>query len=352
MTTEQPAPSGDPEFKLSRGAVFPLIGGRSVWAREHLLPILATIVVAIALTVIFDPKASGKDEIGQAWSMYFILGIYIAFMVNYYISEMCGSTKRLWVLAAVAGATLLLMQSPLWHLWAGVFYNVIPGAKWEKSPAAAAKIAGYFFGTGLCEEGFKALPLLVLALLGGGLAWLCRHTKGRFSRFLAGIKKRVALCEPIDGIVFGVASGSGFFLNETLGQYVPGIMGDAKYAGSQAFDGLVLLLVRGLPDLAEHSAWAGLFGYFIGLSALRPRMAFALLPLGWFSAAALHGAWDASADIFGSAWITLGCWLFIALFSYALLAGAIFKAREISPSAAGAKIDAAGAAGKALPAVP
>jgi hypothetical protein len=46
-----------------------------------------------------------------------------------------------------------------------------------------------------------------------------------------------------------------------------------------------------------------LFGYFIGLSVLRPGMAVLLIPLGWLSAAALHGAWDATNDLVDSALI-------------------------------------------------
>lgn len=336
MTAQQSGPPGESDFKLSRSTVFPLVGNRSTWSHEYLLPIFATVCAALALIVVFNPTVTGKDEITEAWQVYSILGLYIAFMVNYYINQMCGRAKRLWVMALVALTTFLLLGSPLWQSLFTFFYNVIPGTAWEKSSDPAVQLAGYFFGTGLCEESFKALPLLVLALLGAGLAWLGRHSHGRLGRFAAAIRKQVCVCEPLDGIALGVASGSGFFLAETLGQYVPGIMTTAKYAGSEAFAGLVVLLARGLPDLVEHSAWSGLFGYFIGLSVLRPRMAIVLLPLGWFSAAALHGAWDASSEVTQSGAITIGCWLFLALLSYALLGGAIFKARDISPARAAA----------------
>jgi RsiW-degrading membrane proteinase PrsW (M82 family) len=93
----------------------------------------------------------------------------------------------------------------------------------------------------------------------------------------------------------------------------------------------VLLLGRGLPDIAEHSAWAGMFGYFIGLAVLRPSMAYILIPLGWLSAAALHAGWDAIDVVTNNGIVILGFWIFVGLLSYALLAGAIFKAREISP---------------------
>ncbi len=102
-----------------------------------------------------------------------------------------------------------------------------------------------------------------------------------------------------------------------------------KDTGTQAFEGLVLLLGRALPTLTCHSAYSGLFGYFIGLSVLRPRMGIYLLPIGYLSAAALHGAWDATSSIFDNAFVELGLYLFLALLGYALLGGAIFKAREI-----------------------
>jgi RsiW-degrading membrane proteinase PrsW (M82 family) len=157
------------------------------------------------------------------------------------------------------------------------------------------------------------------------------------------MKKRFAISEPLDGILLGVASGTGFFLVETLIVYVPQTMRAGKYAGTQAFEGLELLLARGLPNLAGHSAYAGLFGYFIGLSTMRPRAAIFLLPLGWFSAAALHGAWDGVDYVAGVNIVSLVIQLAIAIFSYLLLGGAIFRAREISPSLAAAATPAASA---------
>jgi RsiW-degrading membrane proteinase PrsW (M82 family) len=263
--------------------------------------------------------------------VFSIIGLYIAFMVNYYVNQMCGRARPGWMLAVVAATTFLLLSIPLWNYWYAVFYFVFPGNALEKSSDAVAQLAGYLFGTGLCEEGYKSLPLFALALLGGGLAHLTHRSKGKLSGYVAAVRKRICLCEPLDGIVFGVASGSGFFLAETLGDYLPKAMHQVKYPSGQAFDGLVLLLARGLPDLTEHSAWTGLFGYFIGLTVLQPRMAIVLVPLGWFSAAALHAGWDGISSVTNSGLVIVVCWMLIGLLSYALLAGAIFKARDISP---------------------
>ncbi len=338
MASPQSVPPVEPGFKLSRSVVFPLIGGRSTWGQEHLLPIFVTLLVGIALFAVPFPlppvMIGGKPaapEINEAWQVFLILALYIAFMVNYYINQMCGRARPGWLLAIVALFTFVLLSTRFWSYWYQLFYLVIPGTRLEKSSSVAANLAGYLFGTGLCEEGFKALPLFGLALLGGGLAFLSRHSAGRLSRTLAGIRRHAGLCEPLDGIVLGVASGAGFFIHETLGVYLPQAMSELKNPAAQAFSGLVLLLARGLPELAEHSAWCGLFGYFIGLSVLQPRMAVFLLPLGWLSAAALHGAWDSIGSLIDSAFIAVPLLIADGLLSYALLAGAIFKAREISP---------------------
>jgi RsiW-degrading membrane proteinase PrsW (M82 family) len=339
----------EPEFKLTRGAIFPLLGGRSTWSHEHLLPIVVTVIAGLALIVIFNPSLSGQDEIANAKLVYAVLGFYIAFLVNYYVNEMCGRPKRLWLLAVVALFTFVVANTSVWRICYAFFYFVVPGQALEKSANLAAIATGYVFGTGLCEELFKALPLFILVGVGAVLARLGRNVTSRAGRFWLGLRRRIALCEPLDGIVMGAASGSGFFLNETLGQYVPQLMSAAKYSGSQAYNGLVVLLARGIPALAEHSAWAGLFGYFIGLSVLRPRMAVVLLPLGWFSAAALHGAWDFTSS-FNNAFVVIGIWLVLAVFSYGLLAGAIFKGLDISPRlAAAAAQEAALAAARTTP---
>jgi len=86
-------------------------------------------------------------------------------------------------------------------------------------------------------------------------------------------------------------------------------------------------------------------------------MAYILVPLGWLSAAALHAGWDAIDVVTSNGIVILGFWIFVGLLSYALLAGAIFKAREISPRrhsrvAAGLRLPAGFAARPAVAPVP
>jgi RsiW-degrading membrane proteinase PrsW (M82 family) len=105
---------------------------------------------------------------------------------------------------------------------------VIPAQNLEKSSNSLAVIAGDIFGTGLCEEGFKALPLIALAIMTVAVAFLSRRTRGRLSAFLSAITEHFGLREPLDGIVLGAAAGSGFFIYETLVQYVPQAIDNAK----------------------------------------------------------------------------------------------------------------------------
>jgi RsiW-degrading membrane proteinase PrsW (M82 family) len=325
------------DFKLSLNVVFPLLGGRSTWSHEHLLPIFVSLIVGIMLFAVPFPwlhlTTGGKPAapgVNEAWQVFSILGIYIAFIINYFINQMCGRARSGWLQALVSVITFWLLTTPFWDYWYDFFYLVIPAQRLESSSNPLAVIAGDFFGTGLGEEGFKAVPLMGLALMSVAFAFLSRRGSGRLSALLSGIATHFGIREPLDGIVLGAASGSGFFIYETLVQYVPQVIDNAK--GNMAFDGLVQLLARGLPQLTAHAAYTGLFGYFIGLSVLRPAMAVFLIPLGWLSAAALHGAWDATSDLAGSALIGLPLRVVIGVLSYALLAGAIFKARDISPS--------------------
>jgi RsiW-degrading membrane proteinase PrsW (M82 family) len=271
-------------------------------------------------------------EINQAWQVFSILAIYIAFITNYYINQMCGRARSGLLQALVSVVTFWLMTTRFWNYWYDLFYFVIPGQSLQRSSNSLAVIAGDIFGTGLGEEGFKALPLMGLALLTVAFAFLSRRTGHRLSALLSGVVEHFGLREPLDGIVLGAASGSGFFIYETLVQYVPKVIDGAKHPGIGAFDALVQLLARGLPELTAHSAYSGLFGYFIGLAVLRPGLAVLLVPLGWLSAAVLHGAWDATSDLVDSVLNGVPVHVVIGVLSYALLAGAIFKARDISPS--------------------
>src|SRR5262249_18332656 len=148
----------------------------------------------------------------------------------------CGRPRSGWLLTLVSATTFCLLTTRFWDYWYDLFYVVIPAQGLEKSSSALAVIAGDIFGTGLAEEGFKAMPLVGLALMSVACAVLCRRRKGRLSALLAGVTEHFGLREPLDGIVLGAASGSGFFIYETLTQYVPMVINDATHHADRSFD--------------------------------------------------------------------------------------------------------------------
>jgi RsiW-degrading membrane proteinase PrsW (M82 family) len=198
-----------------------------------------------------------------------------------------------------------------------VFREILPG----RLPTEGEQISFFpflirmFFGAGLMEELLKALPVLAAMILGN----LLRNPW----------RERVGVWEPLDGILLGSASAVGFTLLETLGQYVPNIIHNVTLqAGTDAGElvGLQLLIPRILGSVAGHMAYSGYLGYFIGLSALKPKKRWQILGVGYLSAAALHALWNAS----GSASVLLLA--VVGVLSYAFLVAAILKARVLSPN--------------------
>jgi RsiW-degrading membrane proteinase PrsW (M82 family) len=200
----------------------------------------------------------------------------------------------------------------------------------------------HFVGTGFFEETVKALPLLVIL----------------FARqyMSPAMRAKFRIEEPLDGILLGAAAGGGFAFMETVGQYVSGNLVDAwmGYALNLKFGshlpiykdpdlawaliqkgihqigtapGVQLLIPRLLGNAFGHMAYSGLFGYFIGLSVLKPQKRWFILGLGLVSASIPHALWD-SVTVFDSDLIQMT----IGLFSYAVLGAAVLKAREISPN--------------------
>ena len=86
--------------KLSLNVIFPLLGSRSTWSHEHLLPIFVTLIVALMLAAVPLPglqlisdNAPVPIGMNEGWQVFSILTIYIAFIINYYINQMCGRAR-------------------------------------------------------------------------------------------------------------------------------------------------------------------------------------------------------------------------------------------------------------------
>ncbi|WP_353259822.1 PrsW family glutamic-type intramembrane protease [Prochlorothrix hollandica] len=304
-----PQSSPTPVSALTLSQLFPLLSTDSdFFHKAWLVPGSITVAMVVSLFAAF----------GNPLIFNRLLGLYLS-LAGYYlfIYRLCGHRKPWWVLLLTAGTMALILQSPLtpWSLW--LFREVLPGALPVAGDGLSRgqQFGRLFVGTGLLEEGLKALPVLLCWAMGRVLPdpW----------------RQRVGLWEPLDGILLGAAAAGGFSLVETLGQYVPQVMAHMTLtAGTEAGElaGLQLLIPRLLGAIAGHMAYSGYFGYFMGLSVLRSRYQWLILGVGYGSAALLHSLWN---------WAGLGSlvWLTVAgLLSYGVLMAAILKGRSLSPT--------------------
>ncbi len=192
----------------------------------------------------------------------------------------------------------------------------------------------------------KALPIFALVIAG--------------SYMTPEVKAKIGIEEPLDGILIGAASGGGFAVMETLLQYTPqnlvntwttivlafrGVTQNTDAAldrmnfdqlrelitqGSNLLNtapGIKWLIIRSIDLSFGHMAYAGYFGYFIGLSVIKPEQRWKILLIGLVSASLPHALWDTVSSM-----DTVPLEAAIALLSYAVLAAAVLKAREISPN--------------------
>ena len=293
-----------PDHAVSLTQLFPIIStGRDLTSKAFLVPGIITVVFVVLMFATVDQGKSGF--ITFSW----LLAVYIAGAAYYFVYQLCGKAKPGWVLVGSAVATVLILRSPILPKFVFFFRGILPGS----TPVVVSTMSfpelliRMFFGAGLLEELLKAIPVLALYLLGKQLRppW----------------RERIGIWEPLDGILIGTASAVGFTLFETLEEYVPDII---HTSGPQA--GLQLLIPRVLGSVAGHMAYSGYFGYFIGLSVLKPRQSWQILTVGYLSAAVLHALWNATG-LFNASLLAV-----VGMLSYAFLTAAILKARALSPT--------------------
>jgi RsiW-degrading membrane proteinase PrsW (M82 family) len=279
-------------------------------------------VVGMFATASTDRSIPQEELLNRFIIFSGLLGLYIGLGAYYFIYRLCGKFKPWWLLLGSGLLTILLFFIPVWSLFELVFRQILPGDVFgliEGKPSVSTSVVAnffgsnifltllvvFFFGAGLAEELFKALPILIAFFLGR----------------IFNQHQRLGVSEPLDGILLGAASAVGFTLFETLLQYVP----EAIQRGG-AVAGLQLLIPRILGSVAGHMAYSGYFGYFIGLSVLKPRQSIQILVVGYLSASILHALWN-TTSVF-SLWLSA----LVGIVSYILLVAAILKARALSPT--------------------
>ena len=304
--TSRPSLHRPPEG-VSLTQLFPILStGRELTRKAYLIPAITTVLLVVALFL----------TIGNPTSFNLILAIYLASVAYFFIYQLCGKHKPLWILASTACATALMLISPALDLFILIFHRILPGdiSTTTSTTPFVITLIKIFFGAGLMEELFKAIPVLV--------AFWIRP------RLRSPLRQQLGVWEPLDGILLGAATAVGFSLMETLGVYVPASYTATLGAGADAAQlaGLQLLIPRVLGLIAGHMAYSGYFGYFIGLSALHRRQRKLILGVGYLTAATLHTLWNAAGTLSPAVLAIVGC------VSYALLGAAILKALVLSPT--------------------
>jgi RsiW-degrading membrane proteinase PrsW (M82 family) len=312
-----------------------------------------------SLTTIEYPIASpdGKYWLDpRAWiytsNFLIMLAVFLTMVSLYFIYRMIGKNKSWYILLGSAGFTayyLWLFHVDHYFVWMYEFFHLhLAGGEPDDNAPFIQLFIQHFLGTGFFEEIVKALPIFALVIAG--------------SYMTPEMRSKIGVEEPLDGILIGAASGGGFAVMETLLQYVPqdlvnrwttialafrGITGkqatDAALAAMRFDDlrnliqlgsnvlgtapGIKSLIIRSIDESFGHMAYAGYFGYFIGLSVIKPEQRWKILAIGLVSASIPHALWDTVLSM-----DTVPLEAAVALLSYAVLAAAVLKAREISPN--------------------
>jgi RsiW-degrading membrane proteinase PrsW (M82 family) len=326
-------------------------------------PVLFCIIVFFGMatfgttTTIVYPivAADGKhwmDPRDWIYTSYFLimLAVFLTMVSLYFIYRMIGKNKSWYILLLSAGFSayyLWLFKVDHDFVWMYEFFHIhLAGGEPDANAPFIQLFIQHFFGTGFFEEIVKALPIFALVIAG--------------SYMTPEMKAKIGIEEPLDGILIGAASGGGFAVMETLLQFTPrdlvstwttivlafrGVTQNTDAAldkmnfdqlkevitqGSNLLNtapGIKWLIIRSIDLSFGHMAYAGYFGYFIGLSVIKPEQRWKILGIGLVSAALPHALWDTVTSM-----DTVPLEAAIALLSYAVLAAAVLKAREISPN--------------------
>jgi RsiW-degrading membrane proteinase PrsW (M82 family) len=305
------SPGSGQSSMINLQQLFPVIGATKgdLFQKAYLIPGALTVLLVVALFA----------SIGVPWAFNFFLAAYIGGMAFYFVYRMCGKVKPWWVMVGAGLITAFLLVTPFSWPFFFIFRRILPGNLPDDLDGVniIQLFIGMFFGAGLMEELLKMVPVFIFMLWG--------------NRLRSPSRERIGVREPLDGILLGAASAVGFTLIETLGQYVPNLVQEATSRvgeGSGELLGLQLLIPRVLGSVAGHMAYSGYMGYFVGLSALKPKKRWHILGIGWLTSSLLHALWN-SVGGFGKIVQAL-----IGVASYVFLMAAILQARKLSPNRA------------------
>ena len=301
-----------------------------IWKRKA-LPFL--LIVGLAVVALFNLDITHTSDTMPFIYTIGCMGVLLIFLGIYYYS---GIKKQWWWYFAPGIASWIILEY-FFILYAIFFRQILPGnmKAVEHNPNFIPNFVASFFGAGLCEEWVKATPILIALVLTLREPALILSPTPDLKTTLSGkaswrqIKSGLALRGPLDGLLMGLAAGAAFILSETLFEYVPKYSKAMEVATKSdalgALFGLQLAIPRILQGVSGHMAWAGIFGYFIGLTARYPKRWQTILPTGYLMAAVLHGLWDSVGRLPASQ-LWFGA---VTVVTILLLVSCLLKARQI-----------------------
>ena len=153
------------------------------------------------------------------------------------------------------------------------------------------KLTGFILGVGILEETCKAFPLIIFGLR---------------KKTVKGINNWIFL---------GFLSGLGFAASEGV-TYTVKATANAIYYGDATWQ-VITFLHRVMSGPLQHSTWAGVSGWFIGMAALKEGKKWPIISIGILFMALLHGLYDVFSDsIIG---------IIIAAFGYLVFMGYLMQ---------------------------
>jgi RsiW-degrading membrane proteinase PrsW (M82 family) len=318
---------------LTRSRLFPFlsINFQQLSAKSFLGPAMVTLVFVLLLFAATETTGLRLDPFFFSLNppvftsrFLVLIVVYLTLASFYFVVRVAGKPKPWLLLLGSAAFTVFFVQTPIFEALLkarGAFEHAFAGE------GLLTTFFREFVAAGLLEEFVKALPVLLVFLIG--------------LRLNSPYKERVALSEPLDGILIGAASAAGFAAFETVSNFsvkfieiVNKAYGDKisleqmQTAWGQIGNTfLATSIPRSLAEAFGHIAYSGYLGYFAGLAVISPRRKVRILLTGYLTAACLHGLWDTIPDN------DLGLPRFIVgAVAYVFLAAAILKARQISPN--------------------
>ncbi len=336
---------GGRQDQPSESELLPIrMGSAPIAARGYLVPGL---IAAGTLSAVLWAFSSGDLKLGLS-----IIFFFFTAASTYVLYLLCGKPKSPWVLVAAALAVGLLVQgahqvivAPIKAVVLPYIGKPVPGpqpgtVRLEQPDHVPGRLVYHLFMAALPEETEKILPALF------GL-YMARRIRPRGKG--SALESEARVLEPLDGILLGVAGAAGFNFVEALGyaqqplatlaalqQQSAGIVAQlAREIGPQnvaagllqigfnkGIEVLFQVFLRGVGDVFGHQAYSGIFGYYVGLAALRPQYTRSLIVRGLLTAMLLHALWNATSGVGGS--------VVLPAIAFALLVTSIIKARALS----------------------